>query len=248
METKPYVTCGKCNLQVENTPEAKKEHRAVYCENAAILFEAQKQRMLSRVEELEKERNEFAEELALFAKSEAAKEFEQPTQSNGSDNPKEIVFAVYGIPGEQGSKTARARGYVDREGKVRTKAWVVENNEVKNRSWREAVRQEAIAAMRDHNSEFDFPLTGCLVILQVTFTVKKPGTFPKRRRILPIKRPDVSKLIRSTEDALTDAGFWKDDSQVAYDRLYKVFPNEDRDALNSPGCLIRARIIENVGY
>jgi Holliday junction resolvase RusA-like endonuclease len=169
-----------------------------------------------------------------------------------STNPKavnaEIVFRVYGIPGEQGSKQARARGWVDKHtGQIRTKAWVQENNDLKNKSWREAVRQEALKAMHDYR-EFQFPLINCAVVLSVTFTIKKPGNAPKRRRILPIKRPDNSKLIRSTEDALTDAGFWKDDSQAMYDRLWKAFPNEDVDALESPGVLIRARIVPDVGY
>jgi len=30
----------------------------------------------------------------------------------------------------------------------------------------------------------------------------------------PAKMPDLSKLVRATEDALTDAGLWRDDAQV----------------------------------
>jgi hypothetical protein len=44
----------------------------------------------------------------------------------------------------------------------------------------------------------------------------------------------------STEDALTDAGVWEDDSRVVeYKRLAKVFPGEDVDALDVPGAVIR---------
>ena len=50
----------------------------------------------------------------------------------------------------------------------------------------------------------------------------------------------MSKLARSTEDALTDAGLWRDDSRVVeYTRLAKVWANEDRDALGVPGAVIR---------
>ena len=51
--------------------------------------------------------------------------------------------------------------------------------------------------------------------------------------------------MRSTEDALSDAGFWADDARVVeYGRLAKVFPGEDPDALQSPGVVIRGETVQ----
>jgi Holliday junction resolvase RusA-like endonuclease len=49
-------------------------------------------------------------------------------------------------------------------------------------------------------------------------------------------------LIRSTEDALTQAGIWADDARVVeYERAVKVFPREDPEALDAPGAIIEIR-------
>lgn len=70
----------------------------------------------------------------------------------------------------------------------------------------------------------------------------KPQSAPKRRRTYPMRTPDLSKLARSTEDALSDAGIWADDARVVeYSRLAKVYPGEDPDALSSPGAVIEIR-------
>lgn len=83
------------------------------------------------------------------------------------------------------------------------------------------------------------PLDGPLVASMV-FTLPKPASAPKRRQTWPQSAPDLSKLLRSTEDALTTAGIWRDDARVVdYRRVAKVFPAEDDDALRSPGALIR---------
>ena len=60
-----------------------------------------------------------------------------------------------------------------------------------------------------------------------------------------MRRPDLSKLARSTEDALSDAGLIADDARIVeYERLAKVFPGEDPDALEAPGVLIVVRVKE----
>jgi hypothetical protein len=51
--------------------------------------------------------------------------------------------------------------------------------------------------------------------------------------------PDLSKLARSTEDAITEAGLWADDARVSeYARLAKVWPGCDPDALPVPGVVV----------
>ncbi len=54
------------------------------------------------------------------------------------------------------------------------------------------------------------------------------------------RRPDLSKLVRSTEDALSDAGAWEDDARVVECLARKVYAG-DPDALHIPGAVIRIR-------
>jgi Holliday junction resolvase RusA-like endonuclease len=138
-----------------------------------------------------------------------------------------IEIVVYGTPAPQGSKkfvgtTKAGRGLL------------VESSK-KVKPWRMDVKAaaEAVRAAK--------PLDGPLVVSMV-FTLPKPASAPKRRRTWPDRKPDLSKLVRSTEDALTDAGLWADDARVVeYARLAKVFPGEDVDALSAPGVLVRIR-------
>lgn len=154
-------------------------------------------------------------------------------------------FAVYGMPGPMGSKkfvgtTKSGRGLM------------VESSK-KVKPWREAVKQQALqergAAPRDNVPDRTAsglpPLDGPLAMSMV-FTLPKPASAPKRKRTWPDKKPDVSKLARSTEDALTDAGLIRDDARiVGYLRLWKTYPNEDEEALDTPGAIIAVyRIVE----
>jgi crossover junction endodeoxyribonuclease RusA len=101
--------------------------------------------------------------------------------------------------------------------------------------WREAVKYAALMTLPTGWVRLDGPLQA-----QMVFTLHKPVSAPKRRRTWPDRYPDLSKLIRSTEDALTDAGAWADDARVVrYVDTGKVFPGEDPDALPVPGAVIR---------
>jgi crossover junction endodeoxyribonuclease RusA len=66
---------------------------------------------------------------------------------------------------------------------------------------------------------------------------------PRFLNAVPDRIPDLSKLCRSTEDALTDAGVWADDARVVrYGDLGKVYVSSpDPDALDVPGAVIRVR-------
>jgi Holliday junction resolvase RusA-like endonuclease len=110
----------------------------------------------------------------------------------------------------------------------------------KVKPWREAV---VWAAREVGRAKFIGP-----VVAEMIFTVRKPKSAPKNRRTWPATKPDLSKLVRATEDALTDAGVWEDDGRVVeYTRQAKVYPGEDRDALDVPGAVIRiASITEGV--
>lgn len=144
-----------------------------------------------------------------------------------------LEIIVYGMPGPQGSKklvgfTKSGRGLL------------VESSK-KVKPWREAVHAAALAVRQGAE-----PLD-CALTVRMVFTMPKPQSAPKRRKTWPMKTPDLSKLIRSTEDALTSSGIWRDDARVVeYTRCAKVFPDEDRDALEAPGVRIVIELMECV--
>jgi Holliday junction resolvase RusA-like endonuclease len=133
-----------------------------------------------------------------------------------------LTVIAYGTPAPQGSKRL-----VGRDGKGRG---ILVESIAKVRPWREAVKFAAL--------EVAGRVAGA-VSVQMTFTMPKPKSAPKTRKTWPATRPDLSKLVRSTEDALTDAGAWEDDARVVYCIASKVYPGEDVNALDKPGVVIR---------
>jgi Holliday junction resolvase RusA-like endonuclease len=95
---------------------------------------------------------------------------------------------------------------------------MVESAGQKLKSWREAVRSEASAALTHTNTP---PLVGAVAVT-VTFFLPRPKAHYGAKGLkasAPVtcaKRPDVDKLLRSTLDALTAAGTYGDDSQVVH--------------------------------
>lgn len=147
----------------------------------------------------------------------------------------EIVLEVRGSPAPQGSKK-----FVGRDSKGRG---IMAESSKFVRPWRQDVKQVGEDFMAGRP-----PLDEALIVT-MTFTLPKPASAPKTRKTWPSKKPDASKLARSTEDALTDAGVWVDDARVVSLTSRKVFPNEGEDALSSPGVLIRIRragALENI--
>ena len=140
-----------------------------------------------------------------------------------------LRIEVRGIPGPQGSKK-----FVGFSGKG--KALLIESSKLV-KPWRTIVTYEsAIEARGKEQVSFAGP-----VDVEMHFTMPKPKSCPKSRRF-PDRKPDLSKLIRSTEDALTESGIWEDDARVVRMAATKCWPNEGAYALSSPGVLI---IIEN---
>lgn len=139
-----------------------------------------------------------------------------------------IAFDVIGAPAPQGSKRHVGGGRMIESSK-------------KVRPWRQDVKAAAIEALYARGSLH--PLQGPLRLV-VVFTVVKPLSAPKRRRTWPCKKPDVDKLLRSTMDALTDAGLWRDDGQVIDVRAVKAFPGEHPEAMPVPGARIQVEAAE----
>jgi Holliday junction resolvase RusA-like endonuclease len=120
----------------------------------------------------------------------------------------QIQFFVHGKPQPGGSK----KGFVNpKTGRV-----VILDDAKHNASWRERV---VIAAKEAHTGP---PLDGPLVVAMEFFFLRPKGHFGAGKKADQLKpfapgrpsaRPDVLKLARSTEDALT-GHLWHDDSQT----------------------------------
>lgn len=134
--------------------------------------------------------------------------------------PLEII--VYGLPATQGNHRVSRAGAIYETTK-------------NHKPWREAVKWAAREAFGNGVR----PIIPGPVMVQMTFTLPKPKSAPKRRVTLPDRKPDLSKLVRSTEDALTDVCAWEDDARVVSIQAAKRYPDEGPNALPSPGAVIR---------
>ena len=132
-----------------------------------------------------------------------------------------MQITVYGMPAPQGSKSFKG---------MRGGHAVMVESSKRVKPWREAVKWAALEVKE---------IVIGPVEVEMVFTMPKPKGAPKTRRTWPDRMPDLSKLVRSTEDALTDAGKWEDDARVVRCVAMKVFPGEHADALSSPGAVIR---------
>jgi Holliday junction resolvase RusA-like endonuclease len=131
-----------------------------------------------------------------------------------------IEITVYGLPAPQGSKRHVGKG-------------IMVESSAKVKPWREAVKSAALWQAPPSVVPNAAPVSVSLV-----FTLPKPASAPKSRRTWPSKRPDIDKLIRSTLDALTDAGVFRDDAQVVELYAAKCFPGEGVFSLQIPGVRI----------
>ena len=139
------------------------------------------------------------------------------------DFPDLMVVVRYPKPVGQGaiSYGATGRGY--------------HQNGKRLKPWRAAVRTAALAALRGAG-----PLDGP-VVRDITVTVPKPKSAPKRRTTWPVTRfsGDWDHLGRAVSDALSEAGVWRDDSLVVEGTVRKVYPGEGLHALDEPGAVIQ---------
>ena len=127
-------------------------------------------------------------------------------------------IVVIGSPAPQGSKRHVGGGRMIESSK-------------KVKPWREDVR----AACFGSGASFE---ADAALRVSLTFTVPKPASAPKRTTSWPNRRPDIDKLARSTLDAIVSSGLIADDARVVELFAAKRFPNEGRDALACPGCVI----------
>jgi Holliday junction resolvase RusA-like endonuclease len=142
----------------------------------------------------------------------------------GLDADPAVQLSVYGTPGPQGSKKAVGT----RIGKKGKPVPILMESSAKVKPWRAAVAEAADECT---------PLVGALAASMI-FTLQPPLRMPKDR-VLPSCTPDLSKLLRSTEDALKGTA-WLDDAQVVeYRDTGKYYPGQHPLALDAPGVVIR---------
>lgn len=131
-------------------------------------------------------------------------------------------ITVHGTPAPQGSKRHVGNG-------------VMVESSKKVKPWRQDVKHAALAASAERTPCLD-PTCACqphggtwgrddALQVEVTFYLPRPrGHYGTGRNAATLKpsapgrpwtKPDLDKLLRSTLDALGEAGLWADDSRVA---------------------------------
>jgi crossover junction endodeoxyribonuclease RusA len=162
-----------------------------------------------------------------------------------------LSFFIHGIPGPGGSKTAMPIRRGPR-GPLIIKGQQIKGNRVfghpairvidastkTGKTWRKAVTTQAKRIME----EFENLPTDQPVILNITFVMPRPkmhfGTGRNAEVLKPgapehhKTKPDRTKLLRSTEDALTGI-LWKDDSQVIAGDIRKVYQKNKNEAIGA---------------
>lgn len=130
-------------------------------------------------------------------------------------NNRNIFIRVEGIPRPGGSKKAFYSKALGRA--------VIVDDCKGNKDWRNCVMAFAKQVYKGP------PLEGPLSVV-CTFFVPRPknhyranGTLKPTAPRYPITKPDATKYWRSTEDALTDCGMWKDDAQVVRQNVGKRY-------------------------
>lgn len=134
-----------------------------------------------------------------------------------------ITFRVYGIPQTKGSTKAFMRQGM--------RYPVVTNDNVKNKSWAQAV--SSVAQMAKGQYIASTPLDGALS-LRLHFYLPRPKSAPCRI-IHPTTRPDLDKLVRSVKDALTGV-LYRDDSQIV-----QLYASKDYDI--HPGVAVALEVM-----
>lgn len=146
----------------------------------------------------------------------------------------DIVITAYGDPAPQGSKRHLGNGVMIEMSK-------------KVKPWRADVKAAALAAVDLDRPPLDGPIAASIVFTVRDQPASRPTWWPKTERwsksLLwrPASAPDLSKLLRSTEDALTGVA-WKDDARVVeYVRLAKYYVGHPADDVlpHTTGAVIR---------
>lgn len=124
-----------------------------------------------------------------------------------------LSFTVHGVAVPKGS----ARAFVP-------KGWsrpIITSDNKNLKAWEQVVRAELQRVMAEADRAVLMALFDAPIALRFVFHMPRPKSTPKREKH-PMKKPDLSKLIRSTEDALSGVAF-RDDARVVSIEAVKVF-------------------------
>ncbi len=144
-----------------------------------------------------------------------------------------ISFAVLGEPSPEGSTRAF---YIPKL----KRTVVTHQNQDALRAWRDRVAAEAQNAVEGRPWTCD---AVSAYEVDVDFVLPRPPSVPAHRRLRPTVRPDLDKLIRAVNDALTGI-VWADDSQITAMRVAKVYVDQC-DPLIRPGAYLIIRRVSN---
>ncbi len=134
------------------------------------------------------------------------------------ENPVETLsFAVLGEPTPEGSTRAYYIKALDR-------TVTTHQNKKGLEAWRNRVATEAQRALEGRDWKCD-PSSAYSVC--VDFVLSRPASVPEHRRIHPTVKPDIDKLVRAINDALTSILF-NDDCQVVSMSMTKDYSDERR--------------------
>ncbi len=146
---------------------------------------------------------------------------------------KQLNVFVPGIPQPQGSSRAFKTG-----GKI-----VVTSANPKLKGWRKAITD----AVREEADFQGLAAWEGRAKLHLTFILPRPashktskGALTKSAPRAHLSTPDLDKLVRAVGDGITDAGVWRDDSQVIEIRAEKHYENLFAD----PGASIIIHLLE----
>lgn len=143
-------------------------------------------------------------------------ELAEPEVVSSTVGPNSVAFVVYGTPAPAGSKRAFVIG-----GRAR-----ITDDSRKSRPWKTLVSQKAGEVMAGREL-FRGPLS-----VSFTFTVRRPKKHFGARGLLPsaqahpTAKPDVLKLARGVEDALSGLVYF-DDAQIVREVLAKEYGEQE---------------------
>lgn len=128
-----------------------------------------------------------------------------------------LTFGVVGLPAPQGSKRHVGGGVMIESSKA-------------VKPWRQDVAAAAAAAIDAHHH---FEAFHTPVKVRATFTFPRPKSHYRTGRNAHLlkptaphyvgKKPDLDKVLRSTFDALSTAGVWRDDDLAVDVKAVKVY-------------------------
>jgi crossover junction endodeoxyribonuclease RusA len=150
-----------------------------------------------------------------------------------------LVVRVSGLPAPQGSKRAFRNQHTGRIQQVESSKRV--------KPWRTDVKEAATTAMERSG----WQRAEVAVDILITFVFVRPQSHYRTGRnahllrdaapAYPVTAADIDKLARSTLDALTAAGVWRDDKIVAHLDTWKVYESPTD---GQAGARIEVRVID----